>query len=174
MEHDSPIIAFHSGTGRDGEGRRLTEIQAWDDRRLEAVHDFIQWLFPLPERSAFNAAAPILTGNDIDAFNASGELKASLAASFDRMLRFYGFRRVGARIEPAANFAARAAEWLTPGNHNLLRVTRILRSLTLLGLPEAARAFLDALEQLDPVRRHRLGNSPDYWRNACANRAPQR
>ena len=36
--------------------------------------------------------------------------------------------------------------WLTPNNHNFLRLTRIMKSITLLGLKPLAHALLDCLE----------------------------
>jgi hypothetical protein len=43
---------------------------------------------------------------------------------------------------------ARISQWFRPGNHNFLRLTRIMRSLNVLGLPEYARSLLGQLEQL--------------------------
>jgi len=54
---NSRIIAFY-GTEPDHRVRYLHEIQQWPGGQLEAVQDYIQWLFPLPEPSGFNAAAP--------------------------------------------------------------------------------------------------------------------
>src|SRR5262245_5587601 len=65
----SRLLDFYRGEGTDAEGRRLDDILAWRDGRLEAVHDFIQWLFPLPEPSRFNPDAPLLTPHDIAAFH---------------------------------------------------------------------------------------------------------
>jgi hypothetical protein len=36
-----PIHAFLRGTGRDGRGQRLSDVLAFDDARVEAMHDFI-------------------------------------------------------------------------------------------------------------------------------------
>ena len=44
----SRILSFHAG-GVDACGRTLTWIVRRDDGWLENKHDFIQWLFPLPE-----------------------------------------------------------------------------------------------------------------------------
>jgi Opioid growth factor receptor (OGFr) conserved region len=46
--------------GVDSEGRKLAEIWAWDFEELECAHDYIQWLFPLMEVSAFNPDAPLV------------------------------------------------------------------------------------------------------------------
>jgi hypothetical protein len=63
------------------------------------------------------------------------------------MLAFYGFAWSGERIVKGPSFAQRS-DWLHPGNHNHLRLTRILRSLHLLGEPQAALAFYDALSDI--------------------------
>jgi len=138
---DSQWLRFYADGGLDARGRRLEEILAWDDAALEAVHDYIQWLFPLPEPSAFNPAAPLPTHADIAAFRANPALRARLLAALARMRRFYGLAGEDAQ-------AAGQRAWLTPGNHNFLRITRILRSLTLLGCAPEARALLGELERL--------------------------
>jgi hypothetical protein len=68
---DSPIIAFYRGAGPDHRGRFLHEIREFGVDELESTHDFIQWLFPLPERSGANPHAPLLSASDIDAFGDS-------------------------------------------------------------------------------------------------------
>ena len=64
----SNLVAFYRENAPDSEGRTLSQLWAWDDERLEEVHDYIQWLFPLPEPSQFNPDAPLLTPQDIEAF----------------------------------------------------------------------------------------------------------
>jgi len=61
MVMPSRIIGFYNCTESDHRGRYRREIQEWPDDQLESVHDYIQWLFPLPEPSGFNVAAPVLT-----------------------------------------------------------------------------------------------------------------
>lgn len=168
---DTSIVLFHAGMGTDDQGRTLAEILAWDDDRLERVHDYIQWLFPLPERSAFNAGAPILAKADIEAFRIHPHLRSTLREALARMLAFYGFtlRQAGGRwtVRPAASFPERSRHWLTPGNHNFLRISRILRALTLLGLESEARAFLEALEALYEGHRAVIGSvTLGHWRKA--------
>ncbi len=148
----NPLIAFYRDGARDDRGRTLAEILAWDDDRLEDVHDFIQWLFPLPERSGANPSAPTLDVATIEAFQASREMRERLRQSFDRMLRFYGLAwdtgAAAAVIVRAPNFAVRAQNWLWPMNHNHLRITRILRSTLLLGLEAESKALFDALNAI--------------------------
>src|SRR5687767_14960180 len=61
------IVEFYSG-GRDSAGRTLDEILAWDDDRLEAIHDYIQWLFPTRQPSGVNPFAPLVTDATVRAF----------------------------------------------------------------------------------------------------------
>src|SRR5579875_3121030 len=86
----SAVLQFYRGVGTDPRGRTLEEIWAWDDSRLERVHDYIQWLFPLKHASAFNFEAPRLSATDIRSFRQSEALRDNLLHSFERLLRFYG------------------------------------------------------------------------------------
>ncbi|MCU1334989.1 MAG: opioid growth factor receptor (OGFr) conserved region [Bryobacterales bacterium] len=163
----TPLVEFYSGRAPDHAGRFLKQIQQWPDERLEAVHDFIQWLFPLDEPSPVNPLAPVLDRETVDALVTQPELRENLRVSFLRMLRFYGLQRSPTTIERAANFQERAANWLHPGNHNHLRITRILKSLTLLGLAEEARAFLKCLETIYADEPGKISAvSLRFWRAA--------
>jgi opioid growth factor receptor-like protein len=164
-----PAVAFYSG-GRDSEGRTLDEILAWDDERLEAVHDYIQWLFPTRRPSGVNLVAPLVSGETACAFEQDPSLAARLRRSLDRMLSFYGLRWNGERIEiDDRRFAIRARVWLNPGNHNHLRLTRIMDSLATLGLRREAAALQRCLLQ-DVTAGERAGRvstrTISFWRQA--------
>lgn len=161
------ILDFYRG-GQDDEGRTLNEILSWPDAELEAVHDFIQWLFPLPERSGANPYAPVLDAMTMDAFRRSQDLQERLRQSFLLMLRFYGLEFREGAVLLAADFAARSASWLSPGNHNHLRLTRILRSLRLLGLSSESTALFAALTQIYNSHPGRISpRTYQFWRNAA-------
>ncbi|MGA7523234.1 MAG: opioid growth factor receptor-related protein [Acidobacteriaceae bacterium] len=147
-----PLIAFYRDGASDDRGRTLTEILSWSDDRLEDVHDFIQWLFPLPERSGANPGAPTLDAATIETFHATPAMRERLHQAFERMLRFYGLAwtasAAGGAVERLPNFRERAQNWLWPVNHNHLRLTRILRSTLLLGLEPESRALFHTLNAL--------------------------
>lgn len=162
---------FYSGTASDDRGRRLEEIWRFSHDELEDIHDYIQWLFPLTERSAFNPGAPVLDEPTIKRFRTDETLHRNVERSLDVMLDFYGFARHGDRIVQSPAFTERAANWLTPGNHNFLRLTRILKSLTLLGLAPRARELLDRLEQLYATHGRVIGErTMSFWREAVRQR----
>src|SRR4051812_48445824 len=110
-EPSDPIVMFYAG-GRDGAGRTLADILAWNDERLERVHDYVQWVFPTRQPSGVNPLAPLVTAVTSRAFAGDAALRGRLRASLDRMLTFYGLRRAGSRIEiDDDQFPARSANW---------------------------------------------------------------
>jgi hypothetical protein len=148
MTANAKIIGFFGGGRPDSEGRYLRDLQTWPDDRLEMVHDFIQWMFPLMEPSLVNPAAPVLDAETIAEFRAAPALQQALRKSWRRMLDFYGLEVLGQEVERGQDFGVKAQNWLHPGNHNHLRITRILKSLCLLGLEKEALAFFDCLQKL--------------------------
>lgn len=163
-----PLIAFYRDGARDDRGRTLSEILAWDDERLEDVHDFIQWLFPLPERSGANPGAPTLDSATIEMFHATPAMRDRLHQALERMLRFYGLVWVssaaGGNVERLPDFRERAQDWLWPMNHNHLRLTRILRSTLLLGLEAESKALFHALNAICREYPDRVaGRTHAFW-----------
>ena len=169
----NPLIPFYLGEATDSEGRWLRDLRAWNAGRLESVHDYIQWLFPTRQRSQFNASAPTLDAATIQAFRSDDRLRAALLDSLGQMLAFYGFRARDEDgrpiIEPAANWDARSREWFHAGDHNLLRITRILDCLNTLGLEAHARALLRALDGVcDAAPATIPRRTREFWRSAVS------
>lgn len=167
------IVAFYSG-GADDRGRTLEAILAWPDARLESVHDYIQWVFPTRARSGVNPSAPLVTDATIPAFT-SPELQDRLRRALNRMLEFYGLTSatsaaglVEITIDPS-RFADRSRNWLRPGNHNHLRLTRIMESLQTLGLEAEATALQRCLmtDVYEGPGRNRITRQTyEYWTEA--------
>ena len=93
-----------------------------------------------------NPFAPVLDKPTITAFHHDAKLQETLRTALARMLTFYGFVPEADAIVPARDYESRAANWLTPANHNHLRLTRMIRSLRVLGLETEAQALWHALE----------------------------
>ncbi len=137
------LIDFYRGTAANIDGIKLQDIWNWDDQKLEDVHSYIQWIFPTVVASSVNPTAPTLTPQTIADFKKDPAILNNLRRSFSRMLQFYGLQQNGfsTKIDRAPNFAARTQVWLTPSNHNFLRISRILSCLRTLGLATEATAF---------------------------------
>ena len=168
---DSPLVVFYRGDGRDHRGRLLSHIHQYAFDDLERHHDYIQWLFPLPEPSGANASAPLLSQEDVAAFEREELLRNALLRSFRLMMQFYGLELAGAgsgvEVRRSSSFDERSRVWLTSGNHNFLRISRILRSLSLLGLRGHAAALLKCLDDIYAEEPRTIGTTTlGYWRRA--------
>jgi hypothetical protein len=174
MDRDADRLKRFFAGGTDDEGRTFDEIAGWNDARLEMVHDYIQWLFPLPERSGANPSAPVLDAESIAAIRGDAQMRGRLRAGFERMLAFYGFALEGDALVEGPRFAAASRNWLHAGNHNHLRLTRMLRSLRVLGLEREAMLLWDALGALYEResaggRRTIAAETFAFWRRAATS-----
>ncbi len=171
------LITFYSGSGKDSSGRTIESIWQFDYDRLESVHDYIQWLFPSSKRSNFNWSAPILDFETIQFFNASADLKDRLRKSLLLMLDFYGLEfdataSSANTIQKAAHYSERKNIWqskqLGLPNHNLLRLTRILEALQVLGFANESLAVFKCLEQIQDEEPNKISDKTlHYWRAAA-------
>lgn len=166
------IILFYTGLSPDQRGRKINEIWQWNYAKLEYTHDYIQWLFPLIDKSRFNRDAPTLTPEVIQTFRSTDELKQNLLKSLVLMLGFYGLRLASndpntIEIIKHNNYSDRKKEWINPSNHNYLRLTRILTCLRLLGLENYSQALFNCLSQIYQEEQSAIGlETYNYWKNA--------
>ncbi|KAL8762588.1 MAG: hypothetical protein Q9184_001442 [Pyrenodesmia sp. 2 TL-2023] len=172
------IVNFYApqNASADVRGRKLNAILAWPDDRLEWSHDYIQILFPLPERSAFSLSAPVVDERVFSAFRFSLEHQARLREALSRMLKFYGFdlipRAEGEEshyeVRKGSNFPEASPNWVKRFDHNHLRITRIIRSCRVLGLEDEALAFHEALKMVAQENQGVISQkSLMYWQRAA-------
>ncbi|KAF3917441.1 hypothetical protein ABW21_db0207529 [Orbilia brochopaga] len=167
-QQPEPGLHFYRG-GRDFQGRTLDEILNWPDSKLEYNHDYIQLLFPLPERSMFMLhPASRLDDTAMDLFKKDHQLRAGMRTALARMLRFFGFdcdivdlkddddendsgdQRLCHIVPNPQRFPRAARDWMN--SHNDLRITRIIRCLRCCGLEPEAQSFYRALKTLHANR----------------------
>jgi hypothetical protein len=153
MSNGSSLHAFLSGTGTDFCGRTLSDILSFDDTEIEATHDFIQWLFPLPVASSAQPNAPVLSSEELSAIAGDAEAVANLKLARRRMENFY----------------LKNDHWLRGYDHNHLRITRILTSLRLLvGVDEARSFYAVIADRLKTAPRAVNPRSLQFWAQALA------
>ncbi|KAK6381059.1 hypothetical protein LTR81_027626, partial [Elasticomyces elasticus] len=74
-----------------------TIVGSWSDDELEDNHEYIQWLFPIPECSRRqHEEAPPLDPETRDTFHARQELRDRMHRAWKRMMPFYGWNVVNA------------------------------------------------------------------------------
>ena len=152
----SKLTEFYDETGEDDEGRKIHEIWMQNDAYFEFCHDYIQWLFPLQEPSNFNPDAPLLTDEDIQVFRANPDLRNNVRNSLVRFLDFLGIKNDTTYNKLMFEFP----------NHNWFRITRVLKSLRLLGLESEAIAFYKFLKKIHEEDGLVTDNSFSYWKEA--------
>jgi hypothetical protein len=165
------LVPFYLGEKQDSEGRMIEDMWAWDFEDLECAHDYIQWLFPLSEKSTFNQDAPVVDEEVIQAFQNDRRLYQNLLKSFVVMLRFYGLQcdREAEKVfvSRSKDYPIRKHEWICMFDHNYLRITRILKCLMTFGLKDEAGAFYECLWQIYREDSDRIGGETfQYWTNA--------
>ena len=166
------LCKFLAGIGEDHQGRKLQDILQWSDADLEDSHDFIQWIFPNPGQSELNPEAPQLTSFELSALASHPDVASGARLAWVRFLQFLGLQVITAPLEvlPTENLEQRAEDWLLVPTHNDLRITRMLCSLTWMGLAPEARVTLTCLERLILCHRsyapHRV---LAYWRDAITS-----
>jgi hypothetical protein len=154
LSEAGPLHAYLAGIGRDGRGRLAADVLGFSDERLEEVHDYIQWLFPLPTRSAAQPGAPVLTQAEIDAIRTDPRALDTIRKAIERMLQFY----------KETNW------WLTSHDHNHLRITRIIHSVKLLVGAEEAQRFHKDILALDYVAGCPVNTrSLSFWAKAAGD-----
>ncbi len=49
-DQENGVLGFLNGTAADIHGRTFDDVLAFSDEQIERTHNFIQWLFPLPNQ----------------------------------------------------------------------------------------------------------------------------
>jgi len=167
------ILEFYRGAPL-ASGLSLVDIWDWSFDQLEDAHDYIQWIFPLDTPSSANPAAPLLSEETARAFEWDDVLRDRLQNSLAVMLRFYGLERLvmpdkTVTVIRALTFSERRGVWLWPNNHNHLRLTRIIRSLRLLGQKKDAYALAHCLDDIYRVEGRDVisEETAEHWRQAA-------
>lgn len=158
---------FYQNQETDVIGRVLSDLQNMSFDKKEYTHDYIQWLFPTDQKSAFNFDAPVFNLQQFTILNQNPVIKENVKLSFIKMLEFYGLRYDDSTwtVYKDDHFEKRARNWLTLGNHNFLRISRILRCLVLFECNQEAQAFYSFLKTLDSHPALKIENFV-YWEEA--------
>ena len=126
------LVNFLNETGPDHQRRYLRDIWDFDDKAIEQTHDFIQWMFPLTEKSMSVPGVPTLSAADVEAIRASEVARANLEKSAQWYL----------------GFLQRNDHWIKSYDHNHLRITRMIKSLRLLCGDDEADFYKEQFWQL--------------------------
>ena len=129
----SLILRFFLGERVHPNGRTIHEILNIDGPRIVgSTGGVIQWLFPLMIPSTHVPSAPTLSPAELHLFLTEPELRRLYLVGVNRFLEAYGIAIHGNSASIEADFG-RKKKWVYATSHSLMPITRILRSLKLLG-----------------------------------------
>ncbi|KAG2364441.1 opioid growth factor receptor conserved region-domain-containing protein [Suillus spraguei] len=160
----------------------ISEIhQSWrkDYNQLEHNHGYIQWLFPIRE-NGMNFEAQALQPHEAAAMKEDSDVIKRIKASYELMLDFYGMCLLNFEaglIGRSEGYRTRYRN-LLQAPHNNLRITRILKCLSEMGLEHLNAGFL--LHILNEQSEHKqlntslLRDSMDRWWANCLRNGSDR
>ena len=145
------MLNFLKGNETDAYKRYLKDIWIMSDEQIENTHNFIQWVFPLNERSNAVPKSPILTNEEIISIKKSETAQKNIKKSVEWFLEFL----------------SRNSYWICPNNHNHLRITRAIKSLRLIHSNEEAEKFKNSIMNLIQGNENKINStSLKYWKNS--------
>lgn len=163
------LVAFLSGEGPDDQRRMISDIIGWSDHQLETCHDYIQWVFPNRVASRFNPGAPTLDNEVVAAIKSCDAAVANIRQMLFRMYSFYEFevrQFTDGGYQLKLGDTGRPPRWVRPGNHNFLRLTRILLALREFGLQDELDTLADILDLIGRRYHSIIGDQTfKYWRD---------
>ena len=153
----SQITDFFTKNGTDDSGRDLQNMLDMSDSQLEATHDCIQWIFPLHEKSYHSRSSPVLSQEDIEILKSNDDAVENMKMLLKRFSMFLGVMEYEDKNKHYF--------WAHTGNHNLLRITRAIRSLRIFGLDKEASDFHAEVTKVAKINQ--VHNSTfEYWDDA--------
>lgn len=146
---------FYAGKSPDFYGRTIGDILSYDKKRLESEHNYIQQLFPTDEESSYYSEAPVFSKSELEGILLYDEtIRNNVCRAYELMVDFWDLRKDG------------CPRWFSDRNHNCLRVTRVLKSLNLLGCHELADEFYHLLMKKVELYGKNVRVATRYWINA--------
>ena len=135
----------------DHKGRMLSDIYKFSDNEIEATHDFIQIIFPLAEPSFWSSNKYFIeTQLEIDSLSSNKNVKEAILQSASWYISFLN----------------RNNHWKSINNHNLKRITRMIKSVRLIVGDKEADDIKKEITSIQNIDKLVGQNSIKYWKNA--------
>ena len=135
----------------DHKGRMLSDIYKFSDKEIEATHDFIQIVFPLAEPSFWSSNKYFIgSQQQIDSLSKNKNVKEAILQSASWYI----------------SFLKRNNHWKNVNDHNLKRITRMIKSVRLIVGDIEADKIKKEIISIKNIEKLVSQKSIKYWENA--------
>ena len=135
----------------DHKGRMLSDIYKFSDKEIEATHDFIQIVFPLAEPSFWSSNKYFIESQQqIDSLSKNKNVKEAILQSASWYI----------------SFLKRNNHWKNVNDHNLKRITRMIKSVRLIVGDIEADKIKKEIISIKNIEKLVSQKSIKYWKNA--------
>ena len=171
-------IKFLSGEKIQDESFKFQSCEDFrkaNDKNLESHHDYIQVVFPNIKKSSYANQDLYLEKNLkkwqelMQNLEIRLKIQKNLKLNLIRILKFFGFEvTLGENSEITKLVAKNDGVVFNPGNHNSLRLTRVLKCLKIFGLDNEYNLIIISInsnkEIMTKINKNSiLKNSYEYW-----------
>lgn len=155
--------------------RSCEEFRKASDGDLEKHHDYIQVVFPNLEKSRYANQDLYLNKNLkkwkelMQNLEIRLKIQKNLKLNLIRILKFFGFEvTLGEDSEITKLVAKNDGVVFNPGDHNSLRLTRVLKCLKIFGLDDEYNLIINSINSNEEItaeikKNPTLKNSYEYW-----------
>ena len=148
----SDVRNWLNGLDEHPRGVLIEDVHKMGFDDFEAAHDLIQWMFPTMDASACQPHSPVLSWEDVQAIRADKVAHRALKANRQYYAQF---------------LSEMGHVWLRQRDHNHLRITRAIQSLSLLVEPLYAQEFLSMVAVYNRAKGWPVNiTSTDFWNAA--------
>ena len=149
-------LNFLSMKEPDDRGRFAYEYLNFDHDEMEQCHGWVQWAFPIDTHSNYNPLAPIIDNTFLHT-ESSNIISAKLLQQF---MKFIGLDSY-LDFNPQRFFEAIDG----PYNHNILRISRVLKHLMLTNKQNSAKWLLKSItdHMIKYYTKQFNSNTVAYW-----------
>jgi hypothetical protein len=169
---NTELYNFYCHKGTDAAGRTFDDIMAFNDEQLEKVHDYIQWIFPSLTPSGSQPQSPILDEETISVFKQSYIFSKRFHDALIKIFHFWNIPVIKGESISTDDMNTEGFEWLLRGNHNQLRISRVLESTRLLGYKDVTRDLFNKLVKFvgntQPYQHQLTAKNIAYWYQAAS------
>ena len=160
-ELNTSLIDFYCNDLPNVDGVKLSDIMAMSNNDLEKGHHWVQWAFPSDEVSKANTNAPLLDKEVIEKLKSDVTFDKKFGASADRFFDFLISCTYPDDNKPI---------WVTPRNHNYMRITRVIKSAKLFDRFDIAERFYSFGRDLYDKWPNDIGDETlAFWLNAYSD-----